>query len=70
MTVSWLYLAVSIWGALFTVVALRPPKRPIALVGVTFFAAWLATELAIVHLGWQVIATVVFISFGALDHWP
>jgi acetyl esterase/lipase len=69
-TVSWLYLAVSIWGALFTVVALRPPKRPTALVGVTFFAAWLATELAVVHLGWQVVATVVFIAFGALDHWP
>jgi acetyl esterase/lipase len=70
MTVSWLYLAVSVWGALFTVIALRPPKRPTAVVGVTFFVAWLATELAIVHLGWQVVATIVFVALGALEHWP
>src|SRR3954471_5985969 len=69
-TISWWYFAVSVWGALFTIVALRPPKRPIALVGVTFFAAWLATELAIVHLTWQIGATVLFVAFGALDHWP
>lgn len=70
MTVSWWFFAVSVWGALFTVVALRPPKRPVALVGITFFAAWLATELAIVHLAWQVIATVLFIGAGALEAWP
>jgi acetyl esterase/lipase len=70
MTVSWIYLAVSLWGALFTVVALRPPRRPTWLMGITFFAAWLATELAIVHIGWQVVATVVFVALGALDHWP
>jgi acetyl esterase/lipase len=70
MTVSWWFLAVSVWGALFTVVALRPPRRPIALVGVTFFAAWLATELAALHLGWQVIATVLFVAAGALEDWP
>src|SRR3954471_21587219 len=69
-TISWWYFAVSVWGALFTIVALRPPKRPIALVGITFFAAWLATELAIVHLTWQIVATVVFIAFGALRDWP
>ena len=57
MTVSWLFLAVSVWGALFTLVALRPPRRPVALVGVTFFAAWLATELAILHFAWQLAAT-------------
>ncbi|MCU1426651.1 MAG: carboxylesterase family protein [Actinomycetia bacterium] len=69
MTVSLLYLAVSVVGALFTVVALRPPRRPIGLVALTFFAAWLATELALVHLTWQIVATVIFIAFGALDHW-
>jgi acetyl esterase/lipase len=69
-TVSWWYFALSVWGALFTIVALRPPKRPIALVGLTFFAAWLATELAIVHLAWQLTATIVFVRLGALDDWP
>jgi acetyl esterase/lipase len=63
-------LVVSVWGALFTVVALRPPRRPAALVGVTFFAAWLATELAIVHIAWQVLATLLFIALGALSAWP
>src|SRR5581483_8771727 len=70
MTVSWWYFAVSVWGAAFTLVALRPPKRPIALVGVTFFAAWLCTELALVHLVWQVAATVGFVAAGALRSWP
>jgi acetyl esterase/lipase len=69
-SVSWWFLALSIVGALFTVVALRPPRRPVALLGVTFFAAWLTTELAIVHLAWQVVATIVFIAAGALQAWP
>ncbi len=70
MNVSWWYFAVSLWGALFTVVALRPPRRPAPVAGVAFFAAWFATELAIVHLSWQLVATLVFIAFGALEHWP
>src|SRR3954466_15875328 len=69
-TISWGDFAVSGGGALFTILALRPPKRPIALVGITFFAAWLATELAIVHLAWQLVATIVFVAFGALRDWP
>jgi acetyl esterase/lipase len=69
-TVSWWFFAVSVFGACFTVVALRPPRRPIGLVGLTFFAAWLATELAPVHVAWQLLATVAFIDAGALDHWP
>jgi acetyl esterase/lipase len=64
---SWWFLVVSIIGAGFTLVALRPPRRPIGLVGITFFAAWLCTELAPLHLAWQLIATVVFIALGALQ---
>jgi acetyl esterase/lipase len=70
MTISWWYFAVSVWGALFTVVAYRPPKRPPLLMAIGFFAAWLATELAIVHIVWQAIATVAFVELGALRAWP
>jgi acetyl esterase/lipase len=70
MLVSWLYLAVTIWGAAFTFVSFRPPHRPGPLMAVGFFAAWFTTELAIVHIALQVSATVVFIAFGALDAWP
>jgi acetyl esterase/lipase len=65
---SW-YLLVAIVGLLFTLVALWPPRRPQWLSGVTFFAAWLTTELAVLHLTWQLVATVVFVAFGALDSW-
>ena len=38
--------------------------------GVSFFAGWLTGELALFHLAWQVVATVVFVWLGALDAWP
>jgi acetyl esterase/lipase len=65
---SW-YLLVSVWGALFTFVALRPVRRPQWLMAFTFFAAWLTTELAVIHLAWQAIATLVFVAAGALSEW-
>jgi acetyl esterase/lipase len=37
---------------------------------VTFFSAWLTTELALWHIAWQAALTAVFIAFGALDAWP
>ncbi|HEX5095089.1 MAG TPA: hypothetical protein VFX21_03715, partial [Acidimicrobiia bacterium] len=61
MTASGWYLLVSIWGACFTVMALWPIRRPQWLMGIGFFASWLATELAVIHIVWQVIATIVFI---------
>jgi acetyl esterase/lipase len=65
---AW-FLVVSIVGASFTLVALRPPRRPEWLMTFTFFSAWLTTELAVLHLAWQVVATVLFVAFGALDSW-
>jgi acetyl esterase/lipase len=65
--VSWVFLALAIWGAGWTLISFRPPHRPPLLMGLGFFAAWSTTELAPVHLLWQLIATVVFISLGALD---
>ena len=32
-----------------------------------FFSAWLTTELAVLHLAWQFVATVLFVALGALD---
>ena len=69
MTTSWLFLAVSIYGALYTLVAYRPPRWSIG-VGPVFFAHWLTTELATHHLVWQAVATVVFARLGAFSHWP
>jgi acetyl esterase/lipase len=65
--VPWLFLAVSIWGGLFTANALHPLRRPWVLSIVGFFPAWLTTELALHHLLWQAVATGGFIAFGALD---
>jgi acetyl esterase/lipase len=65
----WLFLAVSVYGAWFTVNAFRPSSRW-QLLGVSFFAAWLTGELAIWHIVWQACGTVVFIALGALDAWP
>jgi acetyl esterase/lipase len=65
----WLFLAVSVWGAWFTLNAFRPSSRWQVL-GVSFFAAWFTGELALWHIAWQAVATAVFIALGALDAWP
>ncbi|HEX7520486.1 MAG TPA: alpha/beta hydrolase [Acidimicrobiia bacterium] len=70
MTISWWFFVVAIWGAAFTALALWTPRPPSFLVPMTFFAAWLTTELAVWHLLWQLVATIVFIALGALDAWP
>jgi acetyl esterase/lipase len=37
---------------------------------VSFFAGWLTAELALHHIAWQVLMTVVFTWAGALRAWP
>lgn len=66
---SWFFLAVSLWGALFTVNAFHPVRRNRILFGPSFFASWVTIELAGHHLFWQAIGTAVFVWAGALDHW-
>ncbi|MEZ5143620.1 MAG: alpha/beta hydrolase [Acidimicrobiales bacterium] len=63
---GWAYLAVSINGAAYTLTAFRPPRRSRVLYGWSFFASWVTIELAPFHLLWQVIATALFASQGAL----
>jgi len=64
------FLVVSIVGLLFTLNALRPVRRPVFLLGFSFFSAWLTTELALFHLVWQVAVTGAFVAAGALGSWP
>ncbi|MDZ4828386.1 MAG: alpha/beta hydrolase [Actinomycetota bacterium] len=70
MTVSWVFLAVAVWGALLTLISYRPPRRPGWLMGASFFAAWITTELAVLHLLWQAAVVAVFIWAGALQAGP
>lgn len=65
----WWFLVVSVVGAGFTLNAYRPSRRW-QVIGASFFAAWLTGELALFHLAWQIVATVVFVWLGALDEWP
>jgi len=65
--VSLAFLVVSIIGALFTLNALFPFRRPDVLAVLSFFPGWLTSELPFHHLVWQAIATACFIGLGALD---
>lgn len=66
----FLFLAVSLVGAWFTYNAFRPVASRAWLAGISFFAGWLTTELAVHHLLWQGAMTLVFIWAGALQAWP
>jgi acetyl esterase/lipase len=66
---SW-YLLLSIVGLAATLVALRPPRQPQWLMAITFFTAWLTTELALWHLAIQLVVSLGFVAAGALDDWP
>ena len=70
MTAAGWFLVASLVGLAFTLNALRPRRRPVFLLGFSFFSAWLTTELALFHLAWQLVATAAFIAVGALDSWP
>lgn len=68
--VSWIFLAVSLWGAAFTWNALFPITRGMRISALSFAAGWLTSELALHHVAWQAAATLVFGLAGALDHRP
>ena len=63
---EWVYLAVSINGAVYTVNAYKPVKRNPILFGPSFFASWITIELAWFHLVWQVAFTAAMASRGVL----
>ncbi len=66
---GWTFLAVSINGAAYTVTAFRPARGRYT-VGWSFFASWITIELAPFHLIWQVVATALFATRGALSTRP
>jgi acetyl esterase/lipase len=66
--VPYAYLAVTVVGALAVALSYRPIRRePLTLFSVAM-ASWTG-ELAIQNIVWQIIATALFIEFGALDNW-
>ena len=68
--VPWLFLAVTLMGAWFTFNAYLPERARGPLIVGSFFAGWLTSELSHHHFAWQLVATGVFVWFGALDAWP
>jgi acetyl esterase/lipase len=67
---SWLFLVVSLMGAWLTYNAYYPTYAPSRRAAVSFFAGWLTSELALHHIAWQGLMTLVFVSAGALQAWP
>lgn len=69
-TISWTFLCVTVVGALFTWNAYFPARALGPLNVVSFFGGWLTSELSGHHFAWQLVATLVFVSCGALEFWP
>ena len=69
-TIAWAFLGVSLVGALFTANAFVPVRRVPALFMPSFFGSWLTAELAMHHVLWQSIASLLFVELGALAAWP
>jgi acetyl esterase/lipase len=60
------FLAVAAIGAVNSINARKPLSRRGRLSFLTFFPGWLTSELPLHAIGWQVLATFVFIRRGAL----
>jgi acetyl esterase/lipase len=66
--VPYAFLAVTVVGAIAVALSYRPIRRePFTIVTFTL-ASWTG-ELALQNIVWQIIATVLFVEFGALDNW-
>ncbi len=68
--VAWLFLAVALAGAGFTLNALRPIKGGRVLLIPAFLSSWIVGEMVAHQFVWQLVSTLVFVWLGALDHWP
>lgn len=67
---AWWFLAISIWGLLFTLNAIRPVRALRPFIVQSFFAGWWTSEAALHHLLVQLCGTGVFVYLGALQKWP
>jgi acetyl esterase/lipase len=66
--VPYIYLSVTLVGALIVLLAYHPIRREPFTV-LSFTSGWIAGEVAIQNIVWQGAATVVFAVYGALDGW-
>jgi acetyl esterase/lipase len=69
-TMPWLFLFVCLIGAWLTYNTYRPVYAGPRRAAISFFTGWLTTELALHHIAWQAVMTLVFIRAGALHAWP
>jgi acetyl esterase/lipase len=67
MTLSAIYLGLSILSALTVLTAVIQARRLYFMLPVYFLFAWLAGELAFVHLCWQISLTVLVALLGGLQ---
>lgn len=70
MSAPTLFLGASLVGLACTTSALLRARSLAALQVPYFFAAWMTGELALHHVAWQALATLLFIWCGALAAWP
>ena len=63
---SGIYLVLSLFTAVSVFFAVVQGRRLYFFVPVYFLLAWLAGELAFIHLAWQIALTVVVAFFGGL----
>jgi acetyl esterase/lipase len=66
--VPYVFLIVTLLGAAAIALAYRPIRREPFTV-VSFTSGWIAGELAFQNIVWQMVATAIFIAFGALQGW-
>jgi acetyl esterase/lipase len=66
--VPYIYLAVTVVGAIGVLLAYRPFRHePLSVP--SFFVGWLVGEVPIQNIAWEVAATVVFGIYGAFAGW-
>ena len=65
----WVLLAIGVLGVVHALNALAPRTRPVPVFFWSFFGSWLTIELVWHHLAVGLVATVVLVRGGALDHW-
>lgn len=67
MSFPGIYLALSLLSLLFVFCAIVPGRRLSFVIIVYFFLGWLTGELALWHLGLQLVFSLLFLSTGGLD---
>ena len=66
----WIFLAVSVIGALLTLNTFVGQRDTGPVVLPSFLLGWLFAELPLHTIGWQVVATAIFAAAGAFESAP